>query len=998
MPSPSELASPSPCECPYLCEDLPICRCHEGYNYESFGQVCPTHCMAVDHLHCHAGTGTSLEPCTNYGCPEGQVRCRRVDVEERGPEPEETGYFLAEVRESCFDACRARKAVCDADLINEAARSPAHCRDVLGKLGVSVALGGQYDDDNSGCTYHPDSPGWYQVLLRDSENPVCEARNADPDRQRVCACQLLREERTLELGEGLGDQNFCIDASDTTSTVQGKVSLGSGAGSGGAFTCNCKELCELHNLDGSQSTVTLTNYMNNGAANDFRGTVLQISIVFVNNIEGAVFTFDALSALEIHSGATASFTAGSTFNGDGAFRAREGSVVTFSSVSIFQVVTEVSGQFLIESNTVTFEQTLDLSGSNALMHVQSGSRLVATSTVTITSSSEIRGTSGTMDFSGGLSMASSSRMTLTQTTMTVTTWTVASSTLTFVTATVATQSWSMSSGSFSSTTSSISVGSTATVAGAALDLAGSTMTVSSTFITQSSATVVVGEGSSLSVAGGAQLDASTLTVSSSTSTFTAVQASTLTNGGNIQGRGGANMEFSGGLATTTSTMDLQQTTVSVTHLQMSTSTLTAGSSTAVTATQVTLTQTTVQMTSTTITSAGGMSDTGGTVTLTTSVLVVTTTFVTTSSTYSLSGSSVTVTQHTMTSTTIALTDASSQFLLDGGGAGGGSQVGTIGDGSVISGPGSVKHKLGQLDLAPGSTIESDLELSPGAQITRAGRALQQTDLTTTNPAATACGNSIGATTVASGASLSIDTSCSFGSESWDVLGTTSTYTTSVAATGAVDVQSGGLLVLNTVTVASNAFSITGTFTLSGSMEVLVTDTSTTGSVILMKWDDTSCTDITSSVTVYGCTTTSCSTEIVPSGAGTSCYLRLAIGTTSSSDSNHALYGLFALLVLIPICGGCIWYVLRHNREKSYDTLSYYDDHAIAEAAPGGLHPTPMVLDPVVVVAEEPLLTTEQPLLTTPAPEAESFVGDEGFVGKEEAYDEIMVDEVSEYVE
>ena len=238
----------------------------------------------------------------------------------------------------------------------------------------------------------------------------------------------------------------------------------------------------------------------------------------------------------------------------------------------------------------------------------------------------------------------------------------------------------------------------------------------------------------------------------------------------------------------------------------------------------------------------------------------------------------------MTGTTIALTDVSSQFLLDGGNAGGASQVGILGSGAVFSGLGVVRHRRGLLRLAAGSTIGCGLQLSPSAQIVRRARALLQTDVANaTNPAASACGNSIGSTTVASGASLSVDTSCSYGSESWDVAGTTSNYTTSVAATGAVDVQSGGLLVLNTVTTSSNAFSIAGTFTLSGSMEVLVTDALTPGDVIFMKWDDTSCTDITSSVTVYGCVT-SCSTAVVASSAGTSCYLRLSIATRTPTPS------------------------------------------------------------------------------------------------------------------
>ena len=882
-PSPSEFSSPSPAECPYVCEDLPVCQCPEDYDYTSFGELCDTHCMEQDEYYCHPGSGNSLQPCRRLQCGPGQIRCRRPPANEppRGPKDPRT-FFLARGGESCDDACGAAGTVCENDLVQEAALSPAHCKDILEHLGKSVHLGGLYEDDNSGCTYYPDEPGWYQLFKRDGQ-ALCSERNADLNRQRVCACQSLREERYFDDLVNLGDQSFCLDAGDTVATTQGRVSLAEGAGAGGAFTCNCVELCQLHST--TQSTVSLTTYENRGATNDFQGTILQITVNFLNTIAGAIFTFDASSALEIHSGGVASFTAAATFAGSGVFRAREGSTVSFSSASTFQIATEVSGQFLVESEQVSFEEVVTLTGSNALMDVRSGSRIVASRTVTVSSSSEIRGTSGTMQFDGGLSMASSSVMNLTSTTVSVSTWSASSSTMSFDGSTVTSQTWSMSS-----------------------------------------STVTIGTGTAMSVSGGAQLDASTMTLSSSTSTFTSVQASTLTNGGTIQGRGGCNMQFTGGLQTTSSTMDLQQSTVGCGHLQMSSSTLSASSSTTVTASQVTFSQTTVQMTSASFTSSGTMSDDGGSLTFTTSTIVVTSTFTSTSSSYSLTGSSMTVTQHTITSTTITLTDVSSQFLLDGSGAGGGSLVGSLASGAVFSGLGFLRHRTGLLRLLAGSTIGCGLQLSPNAQILRRTRALQQTDLTTTNPAATACGNSIGSTTVASGASLSIDTSCSFGTESWDVAGTTSTYTTSVAATGAVDVQSGGLLVLNTVSTSTNPFSITGTFTLSGSIEVLVTDSSTTAIVILMKWDDTSCTDITSSVTVYGCTTMSCNTDVVASSAATSCYLRLFLRDTSSSDSNDAWWGLLALLALIPCCAGCAlyWYKIRPKEDISYDEVLVAD--------------------------------------------------------------------------
>ena len=647
--------------------------------------------------------------------------------------------------------------------------------------------------------------------------------------------------RKVDIAVDMGDQDFCIDAADTTSTTEGRVNLATGAGNGGAFTCNCADLCELHNDEGAQTSVSLTTYENRGKANDFAGTVLQVKQTFKNTVAGAVFTFDASSALEIESGGTASFAAASTFAGAGTFRAKDGCTVSFSSASTFQIAAEVSGQLLVESETVSFEETVALTGSNALMHVKAGSKIAAARAVTVSGASQIRGTSGTMQFDGGLTMTSSSAMSLQQTTVSVSDLSASQSSMRLYGSTVTSQTWSAST------------------------------------------TVVdIGVGSAMSVAGGAQLDGSTMKLTSATSTFTSAGASTLSGGGSIQGSAGCSMQFTGGLATTGSTMDLEQSNVGVGHLQMSASLLTANGSTALTASQVTFSQTTVRMASTTLTSSGAMSDSGGTLEFTTSTIVVASAFTSTSSTYSLTGSSMTVTQHTSTSTTIALTDASSQFLLDGGGAGGASEVGSLGSGAVFSGLGVLRHRSGLLRLAAGSTVACAFELGTVAQIVPRGRGLLQTDLNATSPAAAACGNSIAATTVASGASLSVNTSCSYGSESWDVGGSTSTYTTSVAATGAVEVLSGGLLVLDTVTASSNAFSITGAFTLGGSVEVLVADALTPGDVVFMKWDDTTCTDITPSVAVYGCPL--CSTAVVASGTRRSCYLRLSIPTATPTPS------------------------------------------------------------------------------------------------------------------
>ena len=224
-PSPSESPSesPSPSDFPFeCCEDLPVCQCHDSYDYKDFGEVCDTHCMELDRLYCHPGKLTNLPdltPCSWYACAAGQVRCCRPPVNPEPPRERNPGtFFLARDGESCDDACAAMELVCDADLIQQVAETVAACKDVLEHMNKTVPLGGEYDEDNSGCTYHPDAPGWYQLFKRDGQ-ALCSGRNADLNRQRVCACRSLREERYFDDLVNLGDQSFCPDAGDTVATT-----------------------------------------------------------------------------------------------------------------------------------------------------------------------------------------------------------------------------------------------------------------------------------------------------------------------------------------------------------------------------------------------------------------------------------------------------------------------------------------------------------------------------------------------------------------------------------------------------------------------------------------------------------------------------------------------------------------------------------------------------------------------------------------------------------
>merc|ERR1712014_376708 len=90
--------------------------------------------------------------------------------------------------QSCDDACAGRGQFCSAGALSSAASSVAKCKRIIEGLGFWPQQGGQYPDDNSGCTYHPGQSGWYQVMRRTGE-PQCSTVNADGARQRVCACK-----------------------------------------------------------------------------------------------------------------------------------------------------------------------------------------------------------------------------------------------------------------------------------------------------------------------------------------------------------------------------------------------------------------------------------------------------------------------------------------------------------------------------------------------------------------------------------------------------------------------------------------------------------------------------------------------------------------------------------------------------------------------------------------------------------------------------------------
>ena len=258
-----------------------------------------------------------------------------------------------------------------------------------------------------------------------------------------------------------------------------------------------------------------------------------------------------------------------------------------------------------------------------------------------------------------------------------------------------------------------------------------------------------------------------------------------------------------------------------------------------------------------------------------------------------------MTQMQMSTSTITISDSSSTLAIEGADN---TAVAAFGTSSAIQGNGRLGFRRGRFTMTS-STFLVALILSSASSAFGHQRSLLQTDLTTTSPAVSACGSVVSGSslTIGSGASLDVDTSCTYGTETWNIFGTSSTYTTSALANGNVDVQSGGLLVLSSITGSPNAFSINGSLTLSGSMEVIVSAAGDGTTVTLMKWDSSTCTDITGSITVYGCS--NCTLNVTYSTPAASCYLQMTFGNASvAADDNDELLYLLFLLLLIPIAG------------------------------------------------------------------------------------------------
>ena len=98
------------------------------------------------------------------------------------------GYFLATGGTSCTEACKSKGLTCDVDSILSIATDLSTCNETIQKLGKTAASQGTFPDDNSGCTYHPNGNGWYQ-LMNNGYPTTCDVKNSDATRQRVCSCK-----------------------------------------------------------------------------------------------------------------------------------------------------------------------------------------------------------------------------------------------------------------------------------------------------------------------------------------------------------------------------------------------------------------------------------------------------------------------------------------------------------------------------------------------------------------------------------------------------------------------------------------------------------------------------------------------------------------------------------------------------------------------------------------------------------------------------------------
>jgi len=153
------------------------CWCGDNFRTDGeFSQVFDHECnMMANHCEFHFGCGNDW-------------RNSVFDITATATTTTTTEYFFASGGQSCSQACNQAGQDCHPHAIAVAAQSVDNCKRIIESLGMTPQRGGLYGNDDAGCTYHPHQEGWFQVMRRNTE-PQCNVVNADPWRQRVCACR-----------------------------------------------------------------------------------------------------------------------------------------------------------------------------------------------------------------------------------------------------------------------------------------------------------------------------------------------------------------------------------------------------------------------------------------------------------------------------------------------------------------------------------------------------------------------------------------------------------------------------------------------------------------------------------------------------------------------------------------------------------------------------------------------------------------------------------------
>jgi hypothetical protein len=214
-----------------------------------------------------------------------------------------------------------------------------------------------------------------------------------------------------------------------------------------------------------------------------------------------------------------------------------------------------------------------------------------------------------------------------------------------------------------------------------------------------------------------------------------------------------------------------------------------------------------------------------------------------------------------------------------------------------------------------STAFTLLSTTGAAQST--SRALMAVDTSTLNPFADVCGATIGATTIAASSGLRTVLTCSTGAAaSSPINGVAATY-------GSTSIASFGYLVLTAASNTANTLVIDGTLTTATGSFIDVTFASSPAAgetFYLIRWNETSCTDVTPQVVTTGCT--SCTVAVTSDSALGVCYLTASAGSTSD-DSDENLYFLF-FLFLIPILLVPVYFVMKKPKAQAQQFEQQYE--------------------------------------------------------------------------